>query len=94
MQILGWEESPNSLEKEYRFESFEMAMVFMQQASVRISELNHHPEWSNVYNRIRVRLTTHDAGNIVTEKDRELAKILDVTFKEVAPTGIEPISNV
>ncbi len=94
MQILGWEESPNSLEKEYRFESFEMAMVFMQQASVRISELNHHPEWSNVYNRVRVRLNTHDAGNAVTNKDRELAKVLDEVFEEVAPTGIEPISNV
>ena len=94
MQFSSWEETPNFLYKEYLFESFELAMVFMQQVAVRITEINHHPEWSNVYNRVRVKLTTHDAGNIVTEKDRELAEILDEIYEKVAPTGIEPISSV
>lgn len=94
MQISGWDETPNTLEKEFVFGSFEMAMEFIRQAAIRITEINHHPEWSNVYNRVRVKLTTHDAGNIVTEKDRELAEILDEIYKKVAPTGIEPISSV
>ena len=87
MQFSSWEETPNFLYKEYLFESFELAMVFMQQAAIRITEINHHPEWSNVYNRVRVKLTTHDAGNIVTEKDRELAEILDEIYISLANYG-------
>ncbi len=94
MQISGWDETPNTLEKEFVFGSFEMAMEFIRQAAIRITEINHHPEWSNVYNRVHVKLTTHDAGNVVTQKDRELAEILDEIYKKVAPTGIEPISSV
>ncbi len=94
MQFSSWEETPNFLYKEYLFESFELAMVFMQQVAVRITEINHHPEWSNVYNRVHVKLTTHDAGNVVTQMDRELAEILDEIYEKVAPTGIEPISSV
>ncbi len=80
MQISGWDETPNTLEKEFVFGSFEMAMEFIRQAAIRITEINHHPEWSNVYNRVHVKLTTHDAGNVVTQKDRELAEILDEVF--------------
>ena len=94
MQISGWDETPNTLEKEFVFGSFEMAMEFIRQAAIRITEVNHHPEWSNVYNRVHVKLTTHDAGNVVTQKDRELAEILDEIYEKVAPTGIEPISSV
>ena len=94
MQISGWDETPNTLEKEFVFVSFEMAMEFIRQAAIRITEINHHPEWSNVYNRVHVKLTTHDAGNVVTQKDRELAEILDEIYEKVAPTGIEPISSV
>ena len=93
MQISGWDETPNTLEKEFVFGSFEMAMEFIRQAAIRITEINHHPEWSNVYNRVRVKLTTHDAGNVVTQKDRELAEILDEIYEKVAPTGIELISS-
>ncbi len=80
MQISGWDETPNTVEKEFVFGSFEMAMEFIRQAAIRITEINHHPEWSNVYNRVHVKLTTHDAGNVVTQKDRELAEILDEVF--------------
>jgi 4a-hydroxytetrahydrobiopterin dehydratase len=84
MPTSDWEESPNFLKKEFLFESFEMAMLFMQQAAIRISEIDHHPEWINVYNRVLVKLTTHSKGNIVTEKDRKLAEILDNVYSEFA----------
>lgn len=76
----NWKEENNTLHKIYMFSSFEAAMAFMQHASAKISELNHHPEWSNVYNKVSVRLTTHDAGNVITRKDRELASLLDSVF--------------
>ena len=82
MQTSEWEESPNSLNKEFLFESFEMAMLFMQRAAIRISEIDHHPEWSNIYNRVFVKLTTHSKGNMVTEQDRRLAEILDNLYLE------------
>jgi 4a-hydroxytetrahydrobiopterin dehydratase len=59
------------------FKNFAEAMGWMVKASYAIERLNHHPEWTNVYNRVVVKLTTHDAGNTVTEKDRELAAVLD-----------------
>jgi len=79
----NWTEENNALCKTFVFGTFEQAMLFMQSAAPHISRLNHHPEWQNVYNRVSVRLTTHDAGNTVTEKDRELAKILDDVKAEI-----------
>ncbi len=76
----NWTESANSLEKTFKFETFEAAMLFMQQAAIKISELDHHPTWTNTYNRIHVVLRTHDAGNSVTQKDRNLAHILDSLY--------------
>ena len=73
----NWEESTNELTKTFEFNSFEEAVHFMVRASEQISQLNHHPEWTNVYNKVMVKLSTHDAGNIVTEKDWELARVLD-----------------
>ncbi len=72
-----WKETDNSLEQTYSFRDFETAMAFMQAAVPEISRLDHHPEWKNVYNKVEVVLKTHSAGNRVTEKDRELAGILD-----------------
>ena len=74
---MSWTEQNNALNKTYTFKSFNDAISWMQKASVEIDRLNHHPEWTNIYNRVIVKLTTHDAGNTVTAKDRELAKILD-----------------
>ena len=73
----NWKEENNSLNKTFTFKNFAEAMAWMVRASYAIEKLNHHPEWTNVYNKVTVKLTTHDAGNTVTEKDRELAKILD-----------------
>lgn len=77
----SWVETNNSLEKTYTFDSFIEAIEFMQSTSRAIDELNHHPEWTNVYNKVMVKLRTHDAGNVVTKKDRELAELLDRTFQ-------------
>ena len=60
-----------------RFPSFATAMAFMHACAPRIDALNHHPEWSNVYDKVAVRLATHDAGNRVTALDVQLATLLD-----------------
>ena len=75
-----WKTTNQSLEKTFEFSTFEDAMQFMQDATPFISEADHHPTWSNTYNRVHVKLTTHDAGNQVTDKDREIAKILDKVY--------------
>ncbi len=79
----NWDESTNKLTKTFEFKSFEEAMHFIIRASEQISKLNHHPEWTNVYNKVMVKLSTHDAGNIVTEKDWELARVLDGIFVDM-----------
>lgn len=78
--MANWKITPQSLEKTFEFSTFEEAMQFMQNATPLISEADHHPTWSNTYNRVHVKLTTHDAGNQVTDKDREIAKILDKVY--------------
>jgi 4a-hydroxytetrahydrobiopterin dehydratase len=76
-----WKTTNQSLEKTFEFKTFEDAMQFMQDATPYISKTDHHPTWSNTYNRVQVTITTHDAGNQVTEKDYSLAKYLDELFK-------------
>lgn len=75
--IMEWKETDEYLEKEFKFETFEDALDWMNRVAKEISKLDHHPEWTNVYNKVKVRLSTHSAGNKVTEKDRELAKVMD-----------------
>lgn len=74
---MEWREENNRLVKTYEFPSFANAMAWMIKASFAVEKLNHHPEWTNVYNKVHVVLTTHDAGNTITDKDRELAIVLD-----------------
>lgn len=71
--LSGWALTDGALEKTFGFGSFREAMSFMVRVAFDAEQLNHHPEWTNVYNRVRVRLNTHDAGGRVTEKDVELA---------------------
>jgi 4a-hydroxytetrahydrobiopterin dehydratase len=78
----GWEETGNSLRKTFTFDSFNQAIAWMQEAAIEVDALNHHPSWTNVYNRVEVELTTHDAGNTVTEKDHQLANILDQCYRK------------
>ena len=73
----GWSHQREALEREYRFPDFRAALAFMVRAGFEAEAVNHHPEWTNVYNRVRVRLTTHDAGGRVTDKDVELARRFD-----------------
>jgi 4a-hydroxytetrahydrobiopterin dehydratase len=79
-----WKEENNALHKTYEFKSFVAAIAFMVNAAMHIEELNHHPEWTNVYKKVMVKLSTHDAGNTVTEKDHELARLLDGIYGEVS----------
>ena len=72
----GWSVVNEKLHKEFQFDSFNQAFGFMTRAAMEIEKMNHHPEWFNVYNRITVELTTHDAGGI-TKNDINLAKILN-----------------
>ena len=72
----GWSVKEEKLHKDFEFESFNQAFGFMTRAAMEIEKMNHHPEWFNVYNKLTVDLTTHDAGGI-TENDINLARILN-----------------
>ncbi len=75
-QLSEWSVKNNKLHKEFKFDNFNQAFGFMTRAAMEIEKMNHHPEWFNVYNRITVELTTHDAGGI-TKNDVNLARILN-----------------
>ena len=77
-----WRVVDGKLHREYKFADFVHAFGFMTTAALAIEKMNHHPEWFNVYNQVRVDLTTHDAGGI-TAKDVELAGLLDRTAKKL-----------
>ena len=74
--MTGWEVVDGKLHKEYLFGTFNAAFGFMTRAAMEIEKANHHPEWLNVYNRLTIDLTTHDAGGI-TSNDVNLARVLD-----------------
>lgn len=65
------------MHRDIEFDSFSEAMAFMVRVGFIAEELQHHPEWSNVYNRVSIKLTTHDAGNMVTDIDRLMAARID-----------------
>ncbi len=75
-KLPGWKFAGNALVKEFKFGSFREAMSFMVRAGFEAEAMDHHPDWTNVYNRVAVRLNTHDAGGKVTAKDIALAKAL------------------
>ena len=72
-----WEEKNNSLYRKFTFKNFSEAFAFMTRVALAAEKMDHHPNWSNVYNTVEISLSTHDAGNVVTEKDRKLAKLID-----------------
>jgi 4a-hydroxytetrahydrobiopterin dehydratase len=72
-----WKEENNKLYKKFQFKNFSEAFAFMTRVAIEAEKMNHHPEWKNVYNTVEIWLSTHDAGNIVTEKDRKLAARID-----------------
>ena len=72
-----WIEENNQLKRTFKFKDFIEAFAFMSKVAMLAEKQNHHPNWSNVYNSVEICLSTHDAGNIVTEKDRKLAAAID-----------------
>lgn len=74
--LAGWTLSEGKLHREYKFADFAHAIAFIAGSAPLIEKMNHHPEWSNVYGRVVVDLSTHDAGG-VTARDLELARILE-----------------
>lgn len=72
-----WEEKDNQLHKKFKFKDFSQAFAFMTRVALEAEKMDHHPLWKNVYNEVEIWLNTHDAGNIVTEKDRKLAAKID-----------------
>jgi 4a-hydroxytetrahydrobiopterin dehydratase len=72
-----WEEKNNSLYRKFQFKNFSEAFAFMTRVALEAEKMDHHPSWTNVYNTVEITLNTHSEGNIVTEKDRKLAKKID-----------------
>lgn len=81
LEAKGWNYDGTKLGKKFVFDNFGDALAFMTRCAPEIEKLDHHPEWSNTYNRVTVHLTTHDAGG-VTAKDGELARIMDTIAAE------------
>ncbi len=72
-----WVEQNNSLYKKIEFKNFSEAFAFMTRVAIEAEKMNHHPLWTNVYNKVEIWLNTHDAGDVVTEKDHQLSKKID-----------------
>jgi 4a-hydroxytetrahydrobiopterin dehydratase len=72
-----WIEKDNRLSREFVFKDFSEAFAFMTRVAILAEKQDHHPEWSNVYNRVTINLSTHDAGDIITEKDHNLAESIN-----------------
>ena len=73
----GWVINDNSLYKKYIFEDFNVAVEFMNEVAEVCNQMNHHPKWTNIYKEVECWLRTHDAGDVVTDADRELAQAMD-----------------
>ncbi|MDN5216181.1 4a-hydroxytetrahydrobiopterin dehydratase [Fulvivirgaceae bacterium BMA12] len=72
-----WQEEDNKLKKDFQFKDFTEAFGFMAKVAIIAEKMDHHPYWSNVYNQVSIHLSTHDAGDVVTEKDHKLAAAID-----------------
>lgn len=77
-----WEEKDNKLQATFKFKDFASAFAFMTEVAFHAEKQNHHPNWSNVWNTVEIQLTTHDAGNTVTDKDRKLAETIANIFNK------------
>jgi 4a-hydroxytetrahydrobiopterin dehydratase len=77
-----WTESDNQLSASFKFENFVEAFAFMTEVAFHAESQGHHPDWSNVYNTVEIKLSTHDAGDVVTDKDHQLAKAIDKVYEK------------
>ena len=76
-----WKEENNSLCATFTFKDFNEAFSFMTRVALVAEKLDHHPTWTNTWNKVEIKLSTHDAGNIVTDKDRILAAVIDAMIE-------------
>lgn len=74
---MAWKEVDNRLTNTFTFRDFSEAFAFMTRVALIAEKLNHHPTWTNTWNKVTFELTTHDAGNKVTDRDRKLADAID-----------------
>jgi 4a-hydroxytetrahydrobiopterin dehydratase len=72
-----WTEQNDTLYRKFEFTDFSEAFAFMTRVALAAEKADHHPLWTNVWNKVEIWLSTHDAGNIVTDKDRKLAAAID-----------------
>lgn len=79
---MSWTISNNKLIRHFEFADFKEAFQFMTAVSQAINKMDHHPEWSNVYNKVTIQLQTHSAGNKVTQRDYDLAAAIDIIYQE------------
>jgi len=73
----NWSEQNNTLYRKFEFKDFSEAFAFMTRVALEAEKMNHHPVWKNVWNQVEIWLSTHDAGDIVTDKDRKLSATID-----------------
>lgn len=78
--LIMWKEENDTLKATFKFKNFKEAFSFMTEVAFYAETQNHHPNWNNVWNTVHIALNTHDAGNIVTDKDRKLAKAIDSVY--------------
>jgi 4a-hydroxytetrahydrobiopterin dehydratase len=76
-QFIMWREENNRLKKTFTFRDFTEAFSFMTRVAFVAEKMNHHPHWTNVYNSVSFELSTHDAGDTITELDHQLAEAID-----------------
>jgi 4a-hydroxytetrahydrobiopterin dehydratase len=77
-----WKEEDNKLKKSFTFKDFKKAFAFMTEVAETVDKMDHHPFWTNMYNKVTFELNTHDAGDTVTEKDKKLAAAIDAIFEK------------
>lgn len=78
----NWIEKENALCAVFTFKDFKQAFAFMTECAMYIEQANHHPSWSNTWNTVEVKLQTHDAGNLVTQKDLDLSKKMSEVYEK------------
>lgn len=75
-----WKEKNNKLYQKFKFNDFSEAFAFMTRVALAAEKMNHHPTWKNTYDTIEIWLSTHDAGDKITDKDKKLSKKIDAIF--------------
>ena len=76
-----WKEINNQLYQKFEFNDFNSAFGFMRRVAIAAEKIDHHPKWTNVWNIVEIWLSTHDAGNIITDKDRLLASLIEEIYQ-------------